>query len=291
MASRGQAVLLGCGFLAVSAVAVLAVSLLLWRGGDGGFASLGRGRVGLVVIEGPITDARQWVEEIEANRNDPRIDAVVIRIDSPGGAVAPSQELHGAITRLAAVKPVVASLGSVAASGGYYAAVACDSIVSNPGTLTGSIGVIFEFPTLVQLLDRLGIRHHVYKSGVMKDIGNWSREPTEAEEALLDDIIADVYDQFVTAVAEGRGLPRDEVLALADGRVFSGRQARAVGLVDTLGDLYAAVDLAATMGNISGEPLVVQKARPLAPWLHLLDRMLRESGYLSQTPGLSYRFR
>jgi protease-4 len=291
MATRGQAFLFGCGFLLVSGLFALAVGVLLWKAGDGSFAGLGRDRVGLVVIEGPIVDARYWVEELEANRRDPSIGAVVVRIDSPGGSVAPSQELHGAIRRLRAEKPVVASLGGVAASGGYYAAVAADSIVSNPGTLTGSIGVIFEFPTVVQLLDKIGVRHHVYKSGELKDIGIWSREPTEVEEALLDGIIADVYEQFVTAVTEGRSLPRSEVIALADGRVFSGRQAYEAGLVDRLGDLHDSVLLAARMGGLGDDPQVVRKSRPLAPWLVFLDRMLRETGYLSQTPGLAYRFR
>jgi len=290
MAGKTQGILVGCAVLASGFIVLLVVGIAL-LGGDAPWSDLGRGKIGLVMIEGAIGDVRGLVEEIDANRKDSSIAAVVVRINSPGGEVAPSQELHAALKRLAEEKPVVASLGSVAASGGYYAAVAADSIVANPGTLTGSIGVIFNFPTARQLLEKLGIEYHVFKSGSMKDLGSFSREPTEAEGAVFDAIIADTYEQFLEAVMDGRGLSRDEVLPLADGRVFTGRQAYEAGLVDRLGDLSSAFALAADMANLSGEPRIVRKTRPLPGYFHLLERLLEGRTLVAGWPTLQYRWR
>jgi len=290
MNARRSGALLGClvvgGILATGALGVI-----WFLGGGVDWAPLTGGRVGLVRIEGTISDVDYLVEEIEENRRDKTIDAVVIRIDSPGGGVASSQELYEAISRLRMEKPVVASLGSVAASGGYYAAVAADSIVANPGTLTGSIGVILDFPTARDLMEKLGIRYETFKSGALKDMGTFAREPTEEEEAVFDGLIADVYDQFVEAVADGRGLSRAEVERLADGRVFSGRQAKEVRLVDTLGDLHAAVHMAGDMAGIGGEPRVVSKARALSPLWLVLSRLLQGRLMLDTSPGIAYRLR
>ena len=241
MASRKTGLLLGCLLLAaIAVIVVVSLSIFVagpWVGGD--IPLLAGGKVGLVVLEGPIGPSRALVRELDANRNDASIKAVVLRVDSPGGEVAPSQEIHDAVLRLTKEKPVVASFGSVAASGGYYAAVAADTILADPGTLTGSIGVIFSYPTVDRLLDKAGIQWQVYKSGALKDMGTFTREPTEEEEAVFDGLVSDVYDQFVTAVAKDRGLDRDRVLAMADGRVFTGRQAVELGLVDGIGDLHA----------------------------------------------------
>jgi protease-4 len=216
---------------------------------------------------------------------------VVIRIDSPGGAVAPSQEIHDAVIRLREKKPVVASFGSVAASGGYYVAVAADSIVSPPGALTGSIGVIFSFLTADELMKKAGVQLQVFKSGPIKDVGTFHREPTEAERALLGEVIDDVYDQFVSTVVAGRGMSREEVLAIADGRIMTGRQALELGLIDRLGGLHEAVQLAAELGGIDGEPQVETKERRLRYLRDLLfetrDRLLPGLDF----PRLEYRFR
>ena len=200
------------------------------------------------MLEGPIAESRALVEEIDENRRDDTVKGVVLRVNSPGGEVAPSQEIYEALLRLGREKPLIASLGSVAASGAFYAAVAADTILADPGSLVGSIGVIMTFPTAQDLLDKVGVQLRVYKSGRLKDMGSYAREPTEEEEEVFDSIIADVYDQFVTAVTERRHMDRDVILSLADGRVFTGRQAVDVGLVDRLGDLRAAVDLAARAG-------------------------------------------
>ncbi len=243
----------------------------------------------MVLIEGPITDSRVLVEEIEAHRADASVKAVVLRLDSPGGEVAPSQEIHAAVERLSAVKPVVASFGSVAASGAYYIAVAADSILAEGGTLTGSIGVIFAYPTAVDLMDKVGVRMEVYKSGQLKDMGSYARQPTGVEDGVFDELVADVFDQFVTAVVDGRPLDRDQVLALADGRVFTGRQARELGLIDRLGDLHTATELAAAMAGLPANTTVVRKSRRrLSTWL---DLFLSDTARATWGPRLEYRLR
>ncbi|MBI2879318.1 MAG: signal peptide peptidase SppA [Candidatus Rokubacteria bacterium] len=239
----------------------------------GGPFAFGGDRVAVIEIEGLIVDPLPVVRELEEHRDDPSVRAVVVRIDSPGGVVGPSQEIYEAIRRVRAKdKPVVASLGAVAASGGYYIAAAADRIVANPGTLTGSIGVIMHLAELEGLFKKIGVRYEVIKSGRYKDLGSFARRMTQDERRLLQDLLDDVHLQFVEAVAEGRGLDREVVLALADGRIFSGRQARGLQLVDALGGLQEAVELAAELGGIPGKPRVLYPRRPfslldLARWL------------------------
>ena len=295
MTTRTQGLLLGSLVLLVAVLVVgSAISLLFCRPAemmDLGFAGRGGGRIGLVVMEGPIADSRELLEEIDALRRDGSIKAVVLRVNSPGGEVGPSQELHDAVARLSAEKPAVVSVGSVAASGAYYAAMAADSIVSSPGSVIGSIGVILSYPTAVELLEKIGVEWRVYKSGRLKDMGSFARNPTEEEEAVMDGVIADVYDQFVSAVVQDRGLDRDLVLDLADGRIFTGRQALEAGLVDRLGDYQAAVTMAAGMAGIAAETPVIRKTRPRIPWLDLLDDVLGDQARAAWGPRLEYRLR
>lgn len=265
---------------------VLVVLTVLERGRPFG---LGGDRVAVVEIEGLIVDALPVVRELEEHRENPSVRAVVVRIDSPGGVVGPSQEIYDAIRRLRAKdKPVVASLGAVAASGGYYIAAAADRIVANPGTLTGSIGVIMQMAEFEGLFKKVGIRYQVIKSGRYKDIGSFARVMTEAERRLLQSLLDDVYEQFVDAVAEGRGLDRQTVLTLADGRIFSGRQARNLGMVDALGGFQEAIELAAELGGIPGKPRILFPRRPfslldLARWL-LGDREVLPGLTLLRSP-------
>jgi protease-4 len=197
----------------------------------------------LLKIEGPIFDSEPWLTLIDRISEDETCRGVLVRIESPGGAVASSQELYNALRRLREQDvPVVVSLGNVAASGGYYAALAGEKIFSNPGTLTGSIGVIFQFPEVGELLDKAGISLQTVKSGALKDVGNPARKATESELAYLQHVIDDTYAQFVEDVARSRGLDADSLRPIADGRVFTGRQALAAGLVDTLGGLNEAKD-------------------------------------------------
>ncbi len=233
-------------------------------------------RVGLVDVVGPIYDARNWVNEIDDFRENDRIKAIVIRFDSPGGAVAASQELYEAVKRARDEKPVIASMGNVAASGAYYASLGADSIVANPGTTTGSIGVIMELLLVEGLFEKVGLQTEVVKSGEYKDAGNPSRQLTEAERRYFQGYIDDAFREFVDVVIDERGLERAAVESVADGRVFTGTQAVEHGLVDILGDQYLAVRLAAQMAGIEGEPILVRPyRRSELDWVDLLlDNML-----------------
>src|SRR2546425_745271 len=200
----------------------------------GGFGA----RVAIVELEGIIVDVEELLKDLKGHRDNPLVRAVVIRINSPGGIVGPTQELHDAIRRVRqAGKPVVASLGAVAASGGYYVAVAADQIYANPGTLTGSIGVIMQMANLENLMKKVGVEYVVIKSGQFKDVGNISRPMTAEERRVLQALLDDVHRQFIDAVAQGRHLDRARVVGFADGRVFSGAQAKTLGMVDELGGL------------------------------------------------------
>jgi len=224
--------------------------------------SLGGNRVAIVEVEGLIVDAERVVRELEEHADDPSVRAVVVRIQSPGGVVGPTQEIYDAIGRVRSRdKPVVASLGAVAASGGYYLATAANRVVANPGTLTGSIGVLMQLAEIEGLLRKVGIHYEVIKAGRYKDVGSFARPITPEERAILQGLLDDMYDQFVSAVAKGRNLPRDAVLAIADGRVYSGRRAKELRLVDELGGLEDAIRVAGELTGMSGKPRVVRPRR------------------------------
>ena len=231
----------------------------------------GEDRIALVRVEGVILDAQQTVGELKRFADNPSVKAIVLRIDSPGGGVVPSQEIYDAVKRVRNKnnKMVVASMGTVAASGGYYIAAATDRIIANPGTLTGSIGVIMELANLEGLLKKIGVESLVVKSGQYKDIGSPLRKMSEGDRRILQSVMDDVHRQFIQAVAEGRSLDEAEVQPLADGRIFTGRQAREMKLVDELGDLEDAIRLAADLAGIEGEPKVVEprKRFSIREWL------------------------
>lgn len=239
--------------------------------------SLGMGeKVGVVEVEGYIGDSRATVDLVRdfVERDD--IKAIILRINSPGGEVAPSQEVYRELLKARGHKHIVASLGSVAASGGYYMACAADVIVANPGTMTGSIGVLFKVSNLEELFEKIGIDTVVVKSGRFKDIGSPNREMTEAERALVQDVIDDVHDQFIEAIVDGRGIDESAVREVADGRFFSGRQAMEMGLVDELGNFEDAVMTTAAMAGIEGRPGLVypkKKRRRLVDFL--VEEMLQ----------------
>ncbi len=220
-------------------------------------------RIALIRVEGVIMDAQSTVGELKRFGENPSVKAIVLRIDSPGGGVVPSQEIHDAVQRVRQKgnKMVIASMGSVAASGGYYIAAATDRIIANPGTLTGSIGVIMETANVEGLLKKIGVEGVVVKSGKFKDVGSPLRKMSDEERALLQSVMDDVHKQFIEAVAAGRALEPTAVQALADGRIFTGRQAKDAKLVDELGDLEDAIQLAADLAGIEGEPKVVEPRR------------------------------
>ena len=289
----GCALLLG-GTVATVALAFLVVHLAL-SGDQISLGSLG-GRVGLVEVLGDISESESVVEQLERLGRDPSVHAVVVRIDSPGGGVAASQEIYEAVQKVRKQdKPVVASLAGVAASGGYYVACAADTIVANPGTLTGSIGVIMSFPNTEELFRKVGVKLEVIKTGQFKDVGSIWRPMTDEERELLQGVLTNVYDQFVDAIAEGRGMSRDRILPYADGRVFSGDQAQEYGFVDVLGDLDDAIDIAGELGGIGGNPSVVRKERRRVTLLDFLDEKMnlmgRVAGIRPSGPLLEYRLR
>lgn len=221
-------------------------------------------KVGVVLVEGVITDAREIVKQLNDFGKDDSVKAVVVRIDSPGGGVAPSEEIYGAIQDLKKKKKVVASMGSIAASGGYLIACAANKIVANHGTLTGSISAIMHFANLEDLLKKIGIRSSVIKSGKFKDIGSPTRDMTAEEKALLQSVIDDIYDYLLDVIARDRKIDKEELRKIADGRIFTGRQAQKQKLVDELGDLDYAVNAAGKMAGIQGKPEVVypEKKKP-----------------------------
>lgn len=243
-------------------------------------------KVAIVRVEGPILDSHQTIEELKAFAEDPMVRAIVVRIDSPGGGVAPSQEIYNAVKRVRKEnnKTVVASMGTVAASGGYYIAVATDRILANPGTLTGSIGVIMQMANFQDLLEKIGVKNVVVKSGKFKDIGSPFRPMQEEDRRLLQSVMDDVHRQFIDAVADGRSLDSAEVERLADGRVFTGQQAKSFLLVDELGDLQDAIRLAGELGGIQGEPRVIEPEKPFTFRDFLASKFLGDVRSLSPMP-------
>src|SRR5262245_43369355 len=266
---RRLAVLVGIAF------ALVGVATVLERL-SAGRLGIGMGpTVGVVELEGEIRDAEPLCESLETLRKDPQVVAVVLRINSPGGAVAPCQEISEEIVRLREAKPVIASLGSIAASAAYYIAAGTNRIVAAPGTLTGSIGVIMEFRQLQGLAEKVGVGEQIVKSGTYKDIGHPLRSLTDGERTLLQSMVDDVHGQFIDAVAKGRGMERARIKELADGRLFSGAQAKAAGLVDELGGLSTAIQMAWEQGGQTGEPRVRRLRTAWRPWwLDVLGRAL-----------------
>jgi protease IV len=213
-----------------------------------------REKVGVIRIEGVISDSSVIVEQIDEFSDDDGIRAVVLRIDSPGGGVASSQEIYQAVNELRKKKKVVTSMGSVAASGGYLIATASDWIVANAGTITGSISAVMHFADIQELMKKVGVRSSVVKSGKFKDIGSPLRDMTPEERQLIQSIVDDIYDQFVRTISENRKIPFDKIMNIADGRIFSGRQALKLKLVDELGGLQDAVMRAGRLSGIEGKP-------------------------------------
>ena len=226
-----------------------------------GITSFSKG-IALIEVDGVIADSRQIVRQLKKYSKNPAVSAIVLRVDSPGGGVSASQEIYDEIKRTKAKgKKIIVSMGALAASGGYYIATPADMIVANPGTITGSIGVIMEFPILSDLLKKIGVKFEVIKSQEHKDIGSPFREMSPKERALLKDVVNSVYEQFISVVVENRKIPEAKLRAIADGRILSGAQAKVFSLVDTLGSLEDAIRIAAGMVGIKGEPTVWQERK------------------------------
>jgi protease-4 len=248
----------------------------------------GDGKVGIVEIKGVITESKETINLIKRFREDETIKAIVIRIDSPGGVVGPSQEIYREVRKTIGQKKIIASMGSIAASGGYYIAAGTDGIVANPGTITGSIGVIMAYTNFKKLLDKIGMTPVVIKSGEFKDIGSPSREMTPSEKKVLQDFVDQTHRQFVQAISEGRQMDIDQAATLADGRILTGEEAVKQGLVDRLGNLEDAVEWAGRLGGIEGKVSMVYKKEEKFSFFkyltetsvkELMDRMLGQEFY------------
>lgn len=232
------------GVLSLIAIELMVIISIL--AGDIG----GQGNIAVIKVEGPIESADEILKGLVRYRKSDKVKAIVMRIDSPGGAVGASQEIHDEILKTREEKPVIASFGNTAASGGYYIAVACDHIVSTAGAVTGSIGVITQFFQVDELLKKIDLRWQVIKSGENKDIGSPLKDLEPAQKQIMQDLIDDVFLQFVEAVATGRALDIENVKKLSDGRIYTGRQALELGLVDELGSITRAIEVAAEKANL-----------------------------------------
>ena len=254
----------------------------------------GKGRIGVVVIKGLISDSGEVTDLLERYEKDTHIKAVVIRINSPGGGVVPAQEIYDKVLKLKKKKKVLVSMGSVAASGGYYIACAGDRIVASPGTITGSIGVIIQFSQIEELLDKIGLKLKVIKSGKYKDVGSPTREMTEDEKKLVQGVVDDIYDQFLNAVSAGRNIPKEKVRTIADGKIYTGRQALRLGLVDELGSMEHTINVAAKLAGIEGKPKVIYPEERRTSVLRYLTKELISSvlkDLEKNATGIDYLFR
>ncbi len=247
-------------------------------------------RVALVRIEGTRTDAEEAVAELRKYERDDSVKAVVLRVDSPGGDVVASQEIYEEVKKLAARKKVIVSMGSTAASGGYYISAPATRIVANPGTLTGSIGVIMEVPNLKGLMDKLGVRTEVVKSGRLKGMASIFKAMGPEEREVLQGVMDDLHDQFMRAVSEGRKIPLEKVKEMANGKVFSGSQALKAGLVDELGTLQDAIMIAAREVGISGEPEIVTKEEGPSFWEILNKRFVEGVSRVMPHSAMKYMY-
>ena len=273
-----------------------------------GLSQSKKNAVAVVEIYGAISQgasSRSWdrgsqqiAKRIRDLADKKEVKAIVLDINTPGGSVGAVQEIYSAIKRAKAEtkKPFIARFGEVSASGGYYVAAACDKIIAQPGTITGSIGVIFSVGNFQGLMSKVGFKSEVIKSGKFKDIGSPTREMTPEERKLLQAMIDDSYEQFVAAVSEGRKMPVDDVKKLADGRIYTGRQGKENGLVDQIGDLQDALDAAGEMGGIGKTPRVLKESDPFEQIMSLMDSKLQLTGTkalaeaMDVTPSLEYRW-
>jgi protease-4 len=226
-------------------------------------------KIGIVEIEGVIADGKDAMEDIVRFKEDDGIRGVIVRINSPGGSVGPSQEIYQELKKLAAKKKVYISASSVCASGGYYIASAGEKIYANPSTITGSIGVIMEQVVAEELLKKIGIQPNTLKAGKFKDVGSPFRKMKDDERAYFQQILDSIHEQFIKDVADGRKMPFEQVKKLSDGRIYTGTQAKELGLVDSIGTFYDTVDDMKKDLGIKGKPVLVYGKRPfsLLKWL------------------------
>jgi protease-4 len=286
---KRRRVLIGLGVILALLIFFFILLFLIGRYSGGKTSRFSFGdKIAIVEVRGVITQSSGVIEEIQQYLADDGVKAIILRVDSPGGGVGPSQEIYREIMRIKSnsKRKVVTSMGSVAASGGYYIACASDLIVANPGTITGSIGVVMQFSNFEDLLKKIGIKGVVLKSGEHKDIGSPFREMTPEEKRIMQEVLDNVHQQFIEAVAEGRKLDRSKVAQIADGRILTGEQAKNLGLVDQLGNLQDTIDITAKLAGIVGKPNILYPKKRISIWDLLIRDMasavvdvLNEKGY------------
>jgi protease-4 len=288
---RKKRVLIGLGVIVVLLVVFFSALYLIGRSAGTSSRFAFGDRIAIVEIRGVIAQSSGIIEEIHEYLEDDGVKAIILRIDSPGGGVGPSQEIHREILKVKEKKKIVTSMGSVAASGGYYIACASDLIVANPGTITGSIGVIMEFTNIEELFKKIGIKGVVLKSGELKDIGSPFREMTHEEKRIIQEVIDNVHQQFIKAVAEGRKLDRSKVTQIADGRIMTGEQAKQLGLVDQIGNLDDAIDATAKLVGIEGKPDIVYPKKRFSIWELLIRETVSAVLKTFQEKGFELNYR
>jgi len=254
-------------FTTIVSCFVLLVSLIFKAGASHSEFILGD-KVGVIEITGVILDSKKVINDIKEFREDDTIKAIVLRIDTPGGEVGPSQEIFQEVRKTIQSKDIITSMGSVAASGGYYIAAGTSGIVANPGTITGSIGVLMGYTDLQEVFRKIGLKTVVVKSGEYKDMGSPMREMTERERDVLQDFVDQIHQQFVRDAALGRNMDPEKIALLADGRIFTGEQAKYFGLIDRLGNLEDAIEWAGQRGGIKGK---ISTVYPKEDDLELMD--------------------
>jgi protease IV len=285
--------------IGVASIMTLTGIVLAVISSAGGGAGLGTGgRIAVLDIDGVIVDDTELLRQLRRFRDNRSVRGYVVNINSPGGVVAPSQSIYQALRRIREEDelPVVAAIGGVGASGGYYVALAADSIFALPGSITGSIGVIMEIPDASELMSKVGLRVETVMSAEHKDVGSPFRPLGPGDRAILDTLVLDVYEQFVDVVARDRGLERTELARVADGRILSGRQALAARLVDRLGNREDALATAGRMAGLGPRPRTI---RPPEPRFTIRDLLLgrgpsavltRMLGPLDARPVLSVKY-
>ena len=268
--TKGKKILLAVVVIAFVIIIVVPVVMSITG------VSIGRGRIGVIEIEGTITDLKSAMEDVVNFREDPGIEGVILRIDSPGGAVGPTQEMFAELQKLKKVKKIYVSMGSVCASGGYYIATAGDKVYASPSTLTGSIGVIMQQAVVEDLMKKIGIEANTLKAGALKDTGSPFRKMTDGERKYLQAILDSIHEQFIADVARGRKMPVEKAKELADGRVFTGLQAKESGMIDRIGTFYDVVDDMKATLNIKGKATLVYGKRPLSILRWLISETMED---------------
>lgn len=297
MAKKSDVVIAVIILISFLIIAFLTLFAFIGLSGEGSLLWTGVGkRVAIVDVHGVIQNSSEVIRQLRKYAKDGSVPAVVVHIDSPGGGAAASQEIYEEINKLREKgKRVVASMGSVGASGGYYVACAADTIVANPATLTGSIGVIFQFPVAEELFKKIGVKFEVVKRGEIKDIGSMDRSMTKRERESLQSVVDDTYEQFVEVVAASRGMETEEVIEIADGSIFTGRQAKELGLVDELGNLHDAIKIAGEMVGILEYPKTIKERKRKISWFDVLTQQMNDLLELDESeklmPSLEYMFK